>query len=88
MTIAKIQDGATITLQVDGRVDTNTSPQLQKEVLNALQTAKVLQLDLGTVKSRISRARNSLRKILLENGNLSGYLPSNQSENERREEGR
>jgi len=44
------------------------------------EIAQVLQLDLGTVKSRISRARNSLRKILLENGNLSGYLPSNQTE--------
>lgn len=36
-----------------------------------------LKLDLGTVKSRISRARGALRKILLKSGNLSGYLPSN-----------
>ena len=35
---------------------------------------------LGTVKSRISRARNALRKILLESGNLSGYLPSKHTE--------
>ena len=41
------------------------------------EIAEVLALDLGTVKSRISRARSALRKILLENGNLSGYLPSN-----------
>jgi len=52
------------------------------------EISHILSLDLGTVKSRISRARNSLRKILLKSGNLSGYLPSNQSENERREEGR
>ena len=41
------------------------------------EIAAVLAVDLGTVKSRISRARSALRKILLENGNLSGYLPSN-----------
>ena len=40
------------------------------------EIAQVLEVDLGTVKSRISRARKALRKILLENGNLSGYLPS------------
>ena len=40
------------------------------------EIASVLDVDLGTVKSRISRARGALRKILLKNGNLSGYLPS------------
>jgi len=49
------------------------------------EIASRLELDLGTVKSRISRARNSLRKILLESGNLSGYLPSNQAENSEKE---
>lgn len=39
-----------------------------------------LNVDLGTVKSRLSRARGALRKILLRSGNLSGYLPSNPSE--------
>ena len=49
------------------------------------EIAQTLSLDLGTVKSRISRARNHLRKILLQSGNLSGYLPSNLAKkNERR----
>ena len=49
------------------------------------EIADSLQLDLGTVKSRISRARTHLRKILLQSGNLSGYLPSNiAKKNERR----
>jgi len=44
------------------------------------EIAGLLGLDLGTVKSRISRARKALRKILLEDGNLSGYLPSKETE--------
>ena len=44
------------------------------------EIARALSIDLGTVKSRISRARNALRKILLKSGNLSGYLPSNQTD--------
>lgn len=44
------------------------------------EIASELRVDLGTVKSRISRARGSLRKILVKNGNLSGYLPSKPAE--------
>ena len=55
------------------------------QALSYEEIAHALGIDLGTVKSRISRARNSLRKILLKTGNLSGYLPSNLSDkNERR----
>ena len=52
------------------------------------EIAGKLALDLGTVKSRISRARSALRKILLESGNLSGYLPSNKTKGSDGEEGR
>lgn len=48
----------------------------EMQELSYEEIAQVLEVDLGTVKSRISRARKALRKILLENGNLSGYLPS------------
>ncbi len=40
------------------------------------EIAEVLDVDLGTVKSRIARARMSLAKILREGGNFSGLPPS------------
>lgn len=40
------------------------------------EIADVLDLEPGTVKSRIARARNSLRKILLESGNFSDPFSS------------
>ena len=44
------------------------------------EIAAALDVDLGTVKSRIFRARGALRKILQKSGNLSGYLPSKPSD--------
>ena len=41
------------------------------------EIAGALELDLGTVKSRIARARDKLRKYLTQSGNFSDYLPSN-----------
>ena len=44
------------------------------------EISDVLELDLGTVKSRIARAREKMRKYLLRNGNFSAYAPSNVTE--------
>lgn len=46
------------------------------------EIAGTLCLDLGTVKSRISRGRKRLRKFLLESGNFSAPPPSKGSEEE------
>lgn len=62
MTITKLQEGDGVTLQVDGRVDTNTSPELQKAILESFQSTKKLTLDLEKVVY-ISSA--GLRALLL-----------------------
>jgi len=49
MTITKNQNGDAVTLMVEGRVDTNTSPELQKAILEAFQGTKKLTLDLEKV---------------------------------------
>ena len=49
MTITTNQSGNQITLMIEGRIDTNTSPQLQNEILKAFQNAKSLVLDFAKV---------------------------------------
>lgn len=41
------------------------------------EIAGVLDIDVGTVKSRINRARKQLRSFLSKSGNFSGTAPSN-----------
>lgn len=62
MTIQKSRNNGEITVLVEGRVDTNTSPQLQSEILGAFQEAKRVVLDFEKV-SYISSA--GLRAILI-----------------------
>lgn len=49
MTITTTQEGTTLTLAVDGRVDTNTSPELQNALLKAFQGAKKVIIDFEKV---------------------------------------
>ena len=62
MTITKTNNGDTVILAVEGRVDTNTSPMLQKGILEAFQSARNLTLDMEKVQY-ISSA--GLRALLI-----------------------
>ena len=46
------------------------------------EISDVLDLDVGTVKSRINRARKQLRNFLIKSGNFSAAAPSNTAEKE------
>ena len=48
MTIAETRRENTVQLDVEGRVDTNTSPELQKRILQAFQKGNTVILNLET----------------------------------------
>ena len=48
--------------------------------LSYQEIGAALKLDLGTVKSRLARARLALRKILISDGNFSDKAASNKAE--------
>lgn len=51
----------------------------EMQQLNYDEIAARLSLDVGTVKSRISRGRKQLRNFLLKTGNFSGSAPSKEA---------
>jgi anti-sigma B factor antagonist len=62
MLISVDQSENGVELNIDGRIDTNTSPQLQGEILKAFQKSKSVVLNFGKV-SYISSA--GLRALLI-----------------------
>lgn len=52
--------------------------------LSYQEIGQLLDLDMGTVKSRLARSRMALRKLLLAQGNLFFSPPSNTSEKPKR----
>ena len=51
--------------------------------LSYQEIGAVLDLDLGTVKSRIARARSALKNFLIQEGNFSQRPPSKKVESKR-----
>lgn len=47
MTINKLQEGNTLIVALDGRLDTMTSPELEKELKESMDGAESLVLDFG-----------------------------------------
>lgn len=62
MTVTTTQNGSQMILAIDGRIDTNTSAQLQTEILKAFQGAQTVTLDFQAV-AYISSA--GLRSLLI-----------------------
>ena len=69
MEIVKSQEKENITLQVKGRLDTNTAPELEKTALEGIDAVKKLTLDLVDL-DYISSA--GLRVILMLHKTMSG----------------
>ena len=67
MTINKELDGTTLTVAVAGRLDTNTAPELEEELMNSLSDVKALVLDfegLEYISSAGLRILLSAHKIM------------------------
>ena len=69
MTIAKQQNGSALTLALEGRLDTVTSPELEKELKASLDGADSLVLDFSKL-DYISSA--GLRVLLSAHKQMSG----------------
>ena len=73
MTIEKAQNNGALTLALEGRLDTVTSPQLEAELKNSLEGAESLTLDfskLDYISSAGLRVLLSAHKILASKGGM------------------
>ena len=73
MTIGKIQNGSALTLELDGRLDTNTAPLLDKELNTSLDGIKDLTFDFAKLEYVSSAGLRELiiaYKIMHEQGHM------------------
>ncbi len=73
MTISKELNGQTLTVKLDGRLDTSTSPKLQNELSESLTGVKELIFDFGGleyISSSGLRVLLSSQKQMSKNGSM------------------
>ncbi len=73
MNIAKNQNGSTLTIGLEGRLDTTTSPQLENELRTALNGISELILDLNSldyISSAGLRVLLSAQKVMNKQGKM------------------
>lgn len=79
MTITKNLDGATLTLALEGRLDTTTTPQLESEVRSSLTGVTELRLDftaLEYISSAGLRVVLAAQKIMNQQGRMVVLNPN------------
>lgn len=50
MTLTKTTDGSTLTIAIDGRLDTTTAPQLEAEISQSIDGMEKICLDFGRLE--------------------------------------
>ncbi|MEG0909951.1 MAG: STAS domain-containing protein [Ruthenibacterium sp.] len=73
MDIQKTQNGDTLTLKLEGRLDTTTAPQLEAELKQSIAGAKTLQLDFAKLEYLSSaglRVLLSAQKVMNKQGKM------------------
>lgn len=73
MDIQKTQNGDTLTLKLEGRLDTTTAPQLEAELKQSIAGAKTLQLDFAKLEYLSSaglRVLLSAQKVMDKQGKM------------------
>ena len=73
MTINKTQNGNALTITLEGRLDTVTSPDLEKELSSSLDAAETLTLDFGKldyISSAGLRVLLAAHKVMSKKGGM------------------
>lgn len=73
MNITKSKEGSTLTVSLEGRLDTTTSPQLEAELKTALDDVKELVFDIKSleyISSAGLRVLLSAQKVMNKQGSM------------------